>query len=124
MFKCDEMARLKSLSSRNDLALQALDRKYRDLAPPFVYKSSILMNCAYANLLSRIVKVKYFREWKKSEFYEESLALAKILDIENGWAAESDMDAVNRWAEWMRLSDWFKWHPFEEVPLRYYDIDH
>jgi hypothetical protein len=113
---------INSLSNQNDLALAGLSRRVREITPEFVFKTGNLMNAGYTSLLSKIIKIKLVREWKRTEFYDESVELAKMLDIEKGWPAESDLDMVNMWAKRLNLSDWFSWHPFEDVPLSYYKM--
>jgi hypothetical protein len=109
-----------SLSDQNDLALQGLNKRVKEITPRFVFHAGNLMNVAYTISLSKIIRVKLVRQWKPTEFYAEALDLAKMLDIEKGWQPENDCDMVNLWAKRMKLNDWFTWHPFEDVPLSYY----
>ena len=111
-----------SLSNQNDLAFAGLSRRIREITPDFVFKAGNLMNAAYTSLLSKIIRIKLVREWKRTEFYDESLELAKMLDIEKGWPPEGDLDIVNLWAKRLNLSEWFSWHQFEDVPFSYYKI--
>jgi len=94
----------------------------QELTPEFVFKAGNLMNAAYTILLSKIIRIKLVREWKRTEFYDDSVELGKMLDIEKGWPPESDLNMVNMWAKRLTLSDWFSWHPFEDVPLSYYKM--
>ena len=57
---------------------------------------------------------------KRTDFFNESLELAKLLDTEKGWPPEKDCEMVDVWAKRLNLSNWFSWHPFEDVPLSYY----
>ena len=111
---------INSLNNQNDMALQGLSKRVKEITPLFVFHAGNLMNAAYTILLSKIIRIKLIREWKRSGFYTEALDLARMLDIEKGWQAENDYDMVNLWARRMKLDDWFTWHPFEDVPLSYY----
>ena len=113
---------INSLSSQNDLALKGLSERVKGMTPIFVYNAANLMNAAYMNLLGKIIKVKLFTKWKRTEFFNESLELAKLLDAEKGWPPEKDCEMVDIWAKHLKLNNWFSWHPFEDVPLNYHKI--
>ncbi len=114
------MLQINSLSNQNDLALQGLSKRVKEITPWLIFKAGNLMNTAYTILLSKIIKVRLVREWKRTEFYDEAVELAKMLDHDKGWKPEKDCDMVNLWAKRMKLDNWFTWHPFEDVPLSYY----
>lgn len=110
---------LDSLIEQNRLGLQGTTKEVKNIIPSFFYKTSNLMNAAYTDLLSKIVGYKLVRDWKKSEYFDESKSLSLMLDIDKGWMPEEDIDKVNAWAELLNLHDFFMWNPFENIPPDY-----
>ncbi len=110
---------LDSLVEQNRLALKGNSKEVKKIIPNFFYEKSNIMNAAYTELLSKIIKFKLVRDWKKSEFYDESKSLSIMLDIENGWKPEEDYEKINAWAEILNLNEFFIWNPFEQIPPDY-----
>ena len=81
------------------------------------------MNSAYTELLSKIVRYKLVRDWKRWEYFEESKELSNILDIDRGWEPVEDYDKINAWAELLNLQKFFIWNPFEQLPPDYLNIN-
>ena len=114
---------LDSLVEQNRLALQGASKDVKKIIPSFFYNKANLMNAAYTDLLSQVVRYKLVRDWKKLDFYAESKSLSLILNIDKGWMPEEDYEKVNAWAELLDLHDFFMWSPFEDIPPDYIKIN-
>ncbi|MCU7492867.1 MAG: hypothetical protein HF312_18820 [Ignavibacteria bacterium] len=109
---------LDSLINQNKQALAGLAESTK-VFPKVIVDASNTLNAAYAEQLSRIVKYKLNREWKKSQYYGRSKELCLLLDVLKPWSPEDDNSKVIACAENLNIKSWFFTAPFEDIPEDY-----
>lgn len=109
---------LDSLIDQNKQALAGLAESTK-VFPKMIVDASNTLNAAYADQLSRTVKYKLNREWKKSQFYEKSKELSSLLDVSKPWRPEDDNTKVLACGEYLNIKSWFFTAPFEDIPEDY-----
>ncbi len=86
------------------------ERRVVELTPPNIYRPTMIMNAAQAWQVAEF----YGRPDLLEPFERRGLAAAgadlarQVLDAPDE-GHRSDMEAVNRWAEQLRLTGWFEW---------------
>ena len=107
-----------SFKSQLDEALGGLNEKIRPITPSKVYEASHSMNYAYFNVLSEKTNFELGPAYCDFEFEDKGKFLIEVMDkYKNNF--DGDLKRINEWASILRLSSWYEWKNFEEVPSNY-----
>ena len=101
-------------------AVQALSSQVERMTPRKILKASNGMNYAFFHTLGTHFKDNYYlRKYDRSAYGDIGKELMLLQQgSENSY--KGDIDTVNRWAEALKLSHWFAWRDFEDVPDNYW----
>lgn len=110
---------IKSLVMQNQMALRGIREAKSNMIPEYFVEKSSLMNMAYFSFLTKIIKYKFIRDWKKNIYYPQAKSFINILESNINWEPSFDREVVNNWAEFLELNKFFKWIPFELLPKDY-----
>ncbi|MFC2047924.1 hypothetical protein ACFLSK_00635 [Chloroflexota bacterium] len=109
----------KYLKKQYDEAVQGLSAQVEKMTPRKILKASNGLNYAFYQILGAHFQDNYYvRRYDKSAYVSvgDELALSQRKS-ENNY--KGDVETVNRWAEVLKVSHWFSWRDFEDVPDNY-----
>ena len=100
-------------------AVQALSGQVERMSPRKILKASNSMNYAFFHLLGTHFRDDYYlRRYDRSAYASIGNELI-LLQQESENTYKGDIDTVNKWAEALKLSHWFAWRDFEDIPDNY-----
>ena len=110
-----------SIWKQHSESIGGLSREVMKMTPRKIMHSSNVMNYAFFRVLGLHFQVNYIRPYKKSPFVDDGKELAAMIqDYSDNY--EGDIEMINRWAEFLDLSNWFSWKNFEDIPENYEDM--
>jgi hypothetical protein len=120
----DEFAELRlhqfeSLVRQRNEAAQGLGREARALTPSLIYEASNVMNCTFYKLLGDHMGRSMLGRFAGTEHETRGRELAEVTAAGPLNTYEDDIAMVNRWADFLGLSGWYVWVPFDQVPSDY-----
>ncbi len=100
-------------------AVRGLSDRVEKMTPRILLNASNGMNYAFFNILGTHFKNNnYLRRYDRSAYIGIGKRLITIQqESENSY--KGDLETVNKWAEVLKLSHWFGWRDFEDVPDNY-----
>ncbi len=103
-------------------AVQALSGQVERMAPRKILRASNGMNYAFFHALGTHFKDNsYLRRYDRSAYADIGKQLILLQqDSENSY--KGDLDTINKWAEALKLSHWFAWRNFEDIPADYLNM--
>lgn len=91
-----------------------LSEEVQSLSPSVIYNSSAIMNYVYLRSMDDIIGSNFINDLnyivKKNRC--EALYEYTKLNLEN--SVNSDVEMVNYWADFLNISEWFTWAPFDD----------
>jgi len=110
---------LRCLEGQKDQALSGLSRNIQMITPIKIYNASNIMNYAFFSILGEHIGFDLAKPYRNTQFSKKGKQLKKLTIKDYLNTYEGDIDMINRWAEFLRLSKWFEWVSFEDVPGDY-----
>ncbi len=108
-----------SIEKQREEAIKSLSDAIRAAIPGKVYEASALMNYAFLRVLGMHFGVNYVQPFSGAINLNKGKALAEMVTKEYQNNFEGDVIMINRWAEFLGLTGWFRWVDFENVPSNY-----
>ena len=103
----------RSLLEEAGRALPLLQPEAAALTPPTIYRANMAMNAAQAWQIAEFYSAPSIMEpFERHGFSSVGKRLAHMVLDRNDEGHRSDMQAVNEWADELRLSGWFEWQPY------------
>jgi hypothetical protein len=120
----DEYPELRTSQSQSfkkqfEEALAGLSTKVENMTPWTILDASNAMNYAFFRYVgTQFNDSSFFRRYDRSGYGSagNQLLLVQKNSVDN---YAGDIDTVNKWAEIIKLSGWFGWIDFEQVPENY-----
>lgn len=113
---------LQSLERQRDQALGCLSKNIQMITPPKIYNASNIMNYVFFSILGDYIKVDLAKSYRNTPFIKKGKQLIKLTEKDYVNTYEGDIAMINKWAEFLRLSKWFEWVGFEDVPEGYLNL--
>jgi hypothetical protein len=115
-----ELRSYQSLSMQKQLeeSLPGLSRRVLEMTPRRISDASNIMNYAFFRILGQHFGVKYVRRYERTSLLTKGDQLVGITEAHVD-SYEGDIEMINKWAEFLGLSNWFTWTDFENVPPGY-----
>jgi hypothetical protein len=108
----------RSLEKTHREAVEGLNPALRSRLPRVVVDGSGAMNYAFFKKIDQITGSTFLREFRRLPSKKIGESLYKLVrDDDTG--LEGDILLVNEWAERLKVTGWFKWIDFEEIPPDY-----
>jgi hypothetical protein len=108
-----------SIMSQHADAIQALSPRIVGMTSPKIYRSSVIMNIAFFDILGPLLKTNLLKPYKNHPLLKVGRELANITKKNGKDSYEGDISMINCWAEFLGLANWFKWTSFEDLPPDY-----
>lgn len=107
------------MKKQYDEAVQALSRQVEKMTPRKILVASNGLNYAFFHILGTHFKNDYYlKRYDRSAYTDIGNQLISLKQkSENNF--KGDIDTVNKWAEALKLTHWFAWGDFEDVPSNY-----
>ena len=110
---------LDSIKRQRDSAVAVLSDDIKAFAPAKIYKSSNIMNFAFFRILGKHIGVNLTKPYDRTPYVKLGKKLASLTENNYIDSYEGDIEMINMWAEFLRLSNWFEWTNFENIPNGY-----
>jgi hypothetical protein len=104
-----------ALREQHEKALSVLSLNVRRMTPGKIYDVSQIMNYAFFKLTGELLGIHLLEPYEKSRYVLEGEGLADWTAGNYSEDHEGDVAAINYWALYLRVSDWFEWRRFDEV---------
>lgn len=112
---------IKSLKVDASQTLLCLSKKVEKSTIGKVFHLSNAMTYAYLRAISGITEENYVRKFRDhEEIVEAGKSLFSMLDGEDHGFTQ-DLETIKAWGEFLKISDWFRWIGFEDMPDSYYE---
>jgi len=103
----------RSLLEEVHRSLPLLQPEVTALTPPTIYQATMAMNAAQAWQIAEFYSIPSLIDpFQRHGFASIGARLAHIVLSRDDEGHRSDMQAVNEWADELRLSGWFEWRPY------------
>ena len=80
-----------------------------------IFHSSFLLCYAFFRVMGELLNVNYVRSFGTNVDIARGKELVRMLKESTEDSYESDIAMVNKWASYLKLTDWFRWVPFETM---------
>jgi len=111
----------KSIEKQLTESVAGLKDTVRHITPRTILDASNIMNYAFFRTLGLHFGTNFIRPYNNTPYINKGKELASITETEYVNSYEGDVQMAKRWAQFLGLSDWFKWRDFEDVPQGYGD---
>jgi len=104
---------LTSIGKQQQEALSGLAGEAEKISPPTFINLSNIMNYAFFRILGLHFGTNFVKPFTNMKYLEKGKKLASLTDegyIDNH---EGDIEMVNKWAQFLGISNWFEWSCFE-----------
>lgn len=86
-----------------------------------VFHLSNAMPYAYLKVMGEITDENYVRKFRDhEEIVEAGKSLYTMLNGEDQGFTH-DLETIKAWGDFLKISDWFRWIGFEDMPDSYYE---
>jgi hypothetical protein len=109
----------KSIEKQLSESIAGLKDSVRQITPKTILDASNIMNYAFFRLLGLHFGTNFIRPYSNTPYMNRGKELTSITENEYINNYEGDIQMANRWAQFLGLSNWFKWRDFEDVPQGY-----
>ena len=110
---------LKSLKKQHSESVAGLTETVHRMTPHTILFASNVMNYAFFKIIGLHMGHNFIREYSSTSYLGRGKELASITEKDYTDSHEGDNIMIDRWAYYLNISDWFKWHGFEDVPPDY-----
>lgn len=110
---------LKSIKKQHAEAVSGLTEKFRKIAPYTILFASNVMNYTFFRILGLHIGQNFIRQYSSTSYIGKGKELAAITEKDYINSHEGDNIMIEKWANYLNISDWFKWRGFEDVPPDY-----
>lgn len=110
---------LESLKKQHKEAIAGLSVEVKKFTPTKIYNSSNLMNYVFFRLVGLLLNINFAKAYNDTDFIFKGKKLAALTEENYVNNYEGDIDMINRWANFLELTNWFTWTDFENVPKDY-----
>lgn len=110
---------LQSLKRQNEQALKGISKDIQKTVPAKIYNSSNIMNCAFFNILGDHIKADLAKPYSNTPFFKKGKQLVKLTEKDYVNTYEGDISMIDKWAEYLGLTNWYEWVGFEDIPQDY-----
>lgn len=109
---------LQSIKKQHDESIIALSNRVARLTPRKIYEVSNVMNYCFFKYLGLYLNTNFLQPYWDFKFKRKGEELARItLDYKDDYLG--DLEMINKWAEYLEITNWFAWTDFENVPPDY-----
>ena len=110
---------LKSLNKQLAEALSGLSETVSRMTPYTILYTSNVMNYAFFRILGLHIGQNFTRQFSSTIYIGKGKELASMTEKDYTNSHEGDNIMIEKWAAFVKISDWFKWNGFENVPPNY-----
>lgn len=112
---------LQSIKKQHDESIVALSNRVARMTARKLFKVSNIMNYCFFKYLGLYLDADYLKPYWDFKYKRKGEELARITqDYKDDYLG--DVDMINKWAEYLEITDWFAWTDFEDVPADYQNI--
>lgn len=109
----------KFIDSQYDEAMQGLSNRVEKITPRIILKASGGMNYAYYKILALSFSFDYrLDKYKRAGYSTIGDHLVNILEGEQN-NYQGDISTIENWADVLKISHWFSFKDFEDIPENY-----
>jgi hypothetical protein len=109
----------KSIEKQLSESIAGLKDSVSQITPKTILEASNIMNYAFFRLLGLHFGTNFIRAYNNTPYVSRGKELTSITEKEYVDNYEGDIQMANRWAQLLRLANWFKWRDFEDIPQGY-----
>jgi hypothetical protein len=113
----------KSIKKQHVEAISGLTESVRKITPYTILFASNVMNYAFFRILGLHIGQNFTRQYSSTIYVGKGKELASMTEKDYANSHEDDNIMINKWASFLKISDWFKWRGFEDVPTDYGQIE-
>jgi len=110
---------LKSIKKQHADSVSGLTEIVRKITPYTILFASNVMNYAFFRILGLHIGQNFTRQYSSTSYIGKGKELAAITEKDYINSHEGDNIMIEKWANYLNISDWFKWRDFEDVPPDY-----
>jgi len=110
---------LKSIKKQHQEALAGLSAEVVKITPPTFLDLSNIMNYAFFRVLGLHFGSTFVKPYSNTKYIGSGKKLASLTEAEYIDNYNGDIQMINKWADFLKLSNWFEWAGFENIPISY-----
>jgi hypothetical protein len=110
---------LESIKKQHAEAVSGLTETVRKITPYAILFASNVMNYAFFRILGLHIGQNFTRQYSSTIYIGKGKELAAMTEKDHADSHEGDNIMIDKWASFLKISDWFKWRGFEDVPPDY-----
>jgi hypothetical protein len=112
---------LQSIKKQHDESIVALTKRVARMTPKKIYEVSNVMNFCFFKYLGLYLNEDYLKPYWDFRYKRKAEELAKITqNYKDDYLG--DLEMINKWAEYLEITNWFTWTDFENVPADYQNM--
>jgi len=77
------------------------------------------MNYAFFRILGFHFGINFIKPYNNTKYIGSGKKLASLTEAEYVNSYDGDVQMINKWADFLKLSNWFEWADFENIPNSY-----
>lgn len=104
---------LASIRKQQQEALSGLGDEAEKISPPTFINLSNIMNYAFFRILGLHIGTNFVKAFTNMKYLEKGKKLAVLTEAGYVNTHEGDIEMVNKWAQFLGISNWFEWSCFE-----------
>lgn len=110
---------LKSIKKQQQEALAGSSTEVVKMTPPKFLDVSNIMNYAFFRILGFHFGINFIKPYNNTKYIGSGKKLASLTEAEYVNSYDGDVQMINKWADFLKLSNWFEWADFENIPNSY-----
>lgn len=110
---------LKSLNKQLAQSVSGLTETVRKITPPTILFASNVMSYAFFRILGFHIGQNFIRRYSATHYIHKGKVLASMTENDYTDSHEGDNIMIDKWADFLHISNWFEWRGFEEIPPDY-----
>jgi hypothetical protein len=110
---------LRSLKKQHSESVAGLTETVHRMTPNTMLFASNVMNYAFFRIVGLHIGQNFTRQYSSTIYIGKGKELASMTEKDYTNSHEGDNIMINKWAAYVKISDWFKWRGFEDVPPDY-----
>jgi hypothetical protein len=107
---------LMSIKKQRQEALAGLSTEVVKITPPTFLDLSNIMNYAFFRILGFHFGINFIKPYNNTKYIGSGKKLTSLTEAEYIDNYDGDIQMINKWANFLKLSNWFGWAGFENIP--------
>jgi len=105
-----------SIKKQYEESLAGLSPEVKKMTPPTFLDLSNIMNYAFFRILGLHFGTNFVKPYNNTKYIGSGKKLALLTEAEYVDNYDGDIQMINKWADFLKLSNWFEWAGFDNIP--------